>query len=69
MYLLIEGIKISNALKAKGLAKRNSLRLQNLCGRHSLLGELRAKIFAVFLPRFSLSLFFVILRNPLKQFA
>ena len=56
IYLLIEGIKISNALKAKGWVKRNTLRLQNLCGRHSLLGELRAKIFSVFLPRFWLLL-------------
>ena len=54
IYLLIEGIKISNVLKAKGWAKRNTLRLQKLCGRHSLLGELRAKIFPIFLPRFSL---------------
>ena len=46
-------LKISKALKAKSSARRNSLRLKRICARHSRLGELKAKILTVFLPRFS----------------
>ena len=51
MYLLIEDIKISNALKAKGGAKTNSLRLQNLCGRFFLFSYLNFRFhFACYPP-------------------
>ena len=67
MNLLIVFIKISKALKAKSQPGGNSLRVKNLSGRQSWLGELHAKILTVFPPRFSISRLFHLLSCRILQ--